>query len=83
VKSRPGMAGRTHQRRSGKPVTLGGQRISDGRARQVFGDGMQERSCDVNRGDLSGERMVFIAPRAGTKSQPGRSQSIHSSVEAG
>jgi hypothetical protein len=83
VKSRPGVAGRTHQCRFGKSVTLGGQRISDDRARQVFGDGMHGSSCDVNQGDLSGKRQVFIAPNKGTKSQPGRSQSIHSSVEAG
>jgi len=83
VKSRPGVAGRTHQCRFGEPVTLGGQRISDDRARQVFGDGMHGSSYDVNQGDLSGIRLVFIALKQGTKSQPGRSQSIHSSVEAG
>jgi len=37
----------------------------------------------VTQGDLSGKGLVFIAPRVGTKSQPGRSQSTHSSVEAG
>ncbi len=83
MKSRPGVAGRTHQCRPRKPVTLGGQRISDDRARKVFGDGMHGSSCDVNQGDLSGKGLVFIAPDKGTKSQPGRSQSIHSSVEAG
>jgi hypothetical protein len=83
VKSRPGVAGRTHQCHSGKSVTLGGQRISDDRAREVFGDGMHGSSCDVNQGDLLGTRLVFNAPDKGTKSQPGRSQSIHSSVEAG
>ncbi|MFZ0927408.1 MAG: hypothetical protein WAN11_02335 [Syntrophobacteraceae bacterium] len=56
MKSRPGVAGRTHQCRSGESVTLGGQRISDDRARQVFGDGMHGRSYDVNQGDLSGKR---------------------------
>ena len=81
MKSRPGEAGRTHQSRSGKSVTLGGQRVSDDRARQVFGDGMHGSSCDVNQGDLPGERLVFM--RSLPKSQPGRSQSIHSSVEAG
>ncbi|MBM4329865.1 MAG: hypothetical protein FJ117_01355 [Deltaproteobacteria bacterium] len=66
----------------GKPVTLGGQRRSDGRARQVFDDGMYGRSCDVNQGDLSGTRRVFTAPDKGTKSRPGRSQSVRSSEEA-
>jgi hypothetical protein len=83
VKSRPGVAGRTHQCRFGESVTLGGQHTSDDRARQVFGDGTHGSSCDVNQGDLSGKRLVFIAPDEGTKSQSGRSQSIHSSVEAG
>ncbi|MDP2853843.1 MAG: hypothetical protein Q8O28_06320 [Smithellaceae bacterium] len=41
---------------TGKPVTLGEQRRSDGRARRVFGDGMFGRSRQVNRGDLSGSR---------------------------
>ena len=67
---------------TGKPVTLGEQRRSDGRARQVFGDGMYGRSCDVNQGDLSGARRVFNAPDKGTKSRPGRSQSVHRSEEA-
>ncbi|MHC1725311.1 MAG: hypothetical protein AB9866_18550 [Syntrophobacteraceae bacterium] len=83
MKSRPEVAGRTHQRHFGESVTLGGQRTSDGRARGVFGDRMHGSSCAVNQGDLSGERLVFIAPRVGTKSQPGRSQSIHMSGEAG
>jgi hypothetical protein len=83
AKSRPEVAGRTHQCRFRETVTLGGQRISDDRARQVFGDRMHGSSCDVNQGDLPGERLVFIAPRKGTKSQLGRSQSIHSSEEAG
>jgi len=81
VKSRPGVAGRTHQCRFGESVTLGGQHINDDRARKVFGDGMHGSSCEVNQGDLSGERLVFM--RGLPKSQPGRSQSIHSSVEAG
>ncbi len=63
-------------------VTLGGQWRSDGRARQVFGDGMHGRSCRVKQGDLSGTRWEFIAPDKGTKSLPGRSQSTHSSEEA-
>ncbi len=54
-----------------KSVTLGEQQKSDDRAHQVFGGGMHGRSCDVNQGDLSAAR-----PGAG------RSQSIHSSVEA-
>ena len=83
MKSRPGVAGRTHQCHFGKPVTLGGQHRSDDRAREVVGDGMHGSSRDVNQGDLSGKRLVFIALRVGTKSQPGRSQSTHSSVEAG
>ncbi len=72
----------TWGREPGKPVTLGGQRRSDDRARQVFGDGMDGRSCDVNQGDLSGAGKVFITPDKGTKSRPGRSQSVHSSEEA-
>lgn len=79
MKSRPG----DRQRESGKPVTLGGQQRSDGRAREVFGDRMHGRSCSVKQGDLSGRRLVFIALRVGTKSQPGRSQSTHSSEETG
>jgi hypothetical protein len=47
----------------GKPVTLGGQRKSDDRARQVVGDGMHGSECHVNRGDLPDERLVFIALR--------------------
>jgi hypothetical protein len=39
--------------------------------------------CRVNQGDLPGERLAFIASRVGTKSQPGRSQSVHNSMEAG
>ena len=68
---------------TGKPVTLGGQHRSDGRARRVFGDGMCGRSCDVNQGDLTGTRREFIAPDKGTKSLPVRSQSVHSSGEGG
>ena len=72
----------TRDNKSGKPVTLGEQHRSDGRARQVFGDGMYGRSCHVNQGDLTGPRKVFIAPDKGTKSRPVRSQSVHSSQEA-
>jgi len=64
-------------------ITLGGQQESDDRARGVVGDGMQGSSRHVNQGDLSGPRWVFIALVSGTKSPPGRSQSTHSSVEAG
>lgn len=67
---------------TGKPVTLGGQHRSDGRARQVFGDGMYGRSCRVNQGDPIGTRREFIAPNKGTKSPPVRSQSVRSSREA-
>ena len=66
-----------------EPVTLGGQRRSDGRARQVFGDGMHGRLRIVNQGDLLRARWVFIAPSKGTKSPLGRSQSTRSSEEAG
>ncbi len=76
MKSRPG-------EKTGEPVTLGGQRRSDGRARQVFGDGMHGRSRGVKQGDLSGERWEFIAPHKGTKNPPGRGHSTHSSEEAG
>lgn len=72
----------TRNNEFGKPVTLGEQHRSDGRARQVFGDGMYGRSCSVNQGDLFGPRKVFIAPDKGTKSRPDRSQSVHSSEEA-
>jgi cytochrome c len=43
-----------------KPVTLGGQRKSDDRARKVVGDGMHGRSCHVNQGDLPDRRSVFM-----------------------
>ena len=76
MKSRPGKETR-------EPVTLGGQRRSDGRARQVFGDGMHGRSGRVKQGDLSGERRKFIVGRCGTKNPPGRGHSTHSSGEAG
>ena len=66
-----------------EPVTLGGQRRSDGRARQVFGGGMHGRSRGVNQGDLPGIGWVFIAPNKGTKSPLGRSQSTRKSKEAG
>jgi ribosomal protein S12 len=49
----------------------------------VFGDGMHGRLRGVNQGDLPGVRWVFIAPCKGTKSHLGRSQSTHSSQEAG
>jgi hypothetical protein len=39
-----------------EPITLGGQRKSDGGARQVCGDGMHGRLRCVNQGDLSGRR---------------------------
>jgi len=67
---------------TGRPVTLDGQQRSDGRARQVFGDGMYGRSCRVNQGDLIGTRREFIAPDKDTKSPTVRSQSVHSSEEA-
>jgi len=63
-------------------VELEGQHESDGRACWVVGDGMHGRSCRMNQGDLSGTRREFIAPDKGTKSPPGRSQSVHSSEEA-
>ena len=68
---------------SRESVTLGGQLKSDGRARQVFGDGMHGRLCCVNQGDLPGTRWEFIALVSGTKSPLGRSQSTRSSEEAG
>ena len=46
------------------------------------GGGMHGRSCSVNQGDLSGSRREFIVPDKDTKSQPVRSQSVHSSEEA-
>ena len=84
MKSRPGSRqGEPIRADAGKPITLGGQHRSDGRARQVFGDGMHGSPCYVNQGDLSGKRSVFSVEIAHTKSWPGRSQSIHSSVEVG
>jgi len=76
VKSRPGEETR-------EPVTLGGQRRSGGRARQVFGDGMHGRSKGVKQGDLSDSRWAFIAAGEGTKNLSGRGHSTHSSGEAG
>ena len=75
VKSRPGDMGNPVVKFPGKPVTLGGQRKSDDRARQVFGDGMRERLRDVNQGDLLGTRWA--------RSPSSRSQSTHKSEEAG
>ena len=84
VKSRPeGCQGEPIGVTLRRPVTLGGQRRSDGRARQVFGDGMHGRSCGVNQGDLPEARWEFIAQGVGTKSPPVRSQSTHRSEEAG
>jgi len=37
-----------------EPFPLGGQRRSDGRTRQVDGDGMHGRWCGVNHGNLPG-----------------------------
>jgi len=65
-----------------KPVTLGGQRKSDDRARKVVGDGMHGRSCHVNQGDLPDRRSEFMR-RESPKSRSGRSQSVHRSKEAG
>jgi hypothetical protein len=64
-----------------KSVTLGGQQRSDDGARQVFGGGMRGRWRHVNQGDLP-------ANRPGTRwyetmNRAGRSQSVHSSEEAG
>ena len=78
-----GYTGRTHQCGFRKPVTLGGQRKSDDGARRVVGDRMHGKVRRVKEGDLPGTRLVFIALKQGTKSQPGRSQSIRSSVDAG
>ena len=78
-----GYTGRTHQCGFRKPVTLGGQRKSGDGARRVVGDRMHGKARHVKEGDLSGTRLVFIALKQGTKSQPGRSQSTRSSVDAG
>jgi hypothetical protein len=78
-----GYTGRTLQCGFRKPVTLGGQRKSDGGARRVVGGRMHGKVRHVKEGDLSGTRLVFTAPKQGRKSQPGRSQSIRSSVDAG
>ena len=50
--------------------------------RGVFGDGMHGSSCRVNQGDLSVTRPAFIL-HGQTKNRTGRSQSAHSSEEAG
>ena len=42
---------------------------------------MVRKAMYVKKGDLSGTRAVFMA--RGPKSRPDRSQSAHSSVEAG
>ena len=76
VKSRPEMAGQTHQRHFRKPVTLGGQRRSDDRARQVFGDGMHRSLYAVNQGDLSGERVGVHCPSCGYE-EPAGQESEH------
>ena len=78
-----GDTGRTHQCGFRKPVTLGGQRKSDDGVRGVVGDGMHGKVRRVKEGDLSGTGLVFIALKQGTKSQPDRSQSTRSSVDAG
>ena len=57
-----------------KSVTLGGQQRSDGRARQVFGDGMHGRSCGVKQGDLLANRDGVHA-RGGE--EPGEQESEH------
>ncbi len=75
AKSRLGDLRKPAEKVSRKPVTLGGQRRSDGRARQVFGDGMRGRLRDVNQGDLPETRWA--------RSPSGRSQSTHKSEEAG
>ncbi len=72
----------TRRDKTGKSATLGEQRRSDGRARQVFCDGMHGRKRRVNQGDLFGTRREFIAPDKGTKSPSDRSQSVHISEEA-
>jgi hypothetical protein len=75
AKSRPGDEGNPGIRFSRKPVTLGGQRESGDRARQVFGDGMRGRLCRVTQGGL---------PEARWAKRPfGRRQSTRMSEEAG
>ena len=49
---------------------------------QVVGGGTVGKAGSVKQGDLDGIMTVFIAPK-GTKSRPCRSQSVHSSDEAG
>lgn len=65
---------------SRESVTLGGQRRSDGGARQVFGGGMRGRLRHVNQGDLPVKR---TGTRHEASNRAGRSQSVHSSEEAG
>lgn len=67
---------------SWKTITLIGQQKSDDGARQVFGDRMHVKLHDVNQGDLPVQRLAFILHEQ-TKNQAGRSQSAHSSEEAG
>jgi len=72
----------TEAKGSRKPITLGGQHKSDDGARQVFGDGMHGRLRCVNQGDLPKERPRLAAIRRDNH-RKGRSQSVHSSKEAG
>jgi len=76
---RPGVSGEpAGERRSldlpegRRPVALKGQRVkATAGARKVVGDGMVRKATHMNQGDLVGGR------------EPARSQSAHSSVEAG
>ena len=61
---------------------VGSKKATTGRVGWLVTECMEGRA-DVNQGDLSGTRRVFIAPDKGTKSPPDRSQSVHSSEEAG
>jgi len=67
---------------SRKSITLGEQHKSDGGARQVFGDRMHGRSRRVNQGDLPVKRSGAVWRKPGGN-RTGRSQSVHSSEEAG
>jgi hypothetical protein len=76
---RPGVSGEPAEEwrslelpRGNKPVALKGQRVKAAAGvRKVVGDGMVWKAMHMNQGDLAGGR------------EPVRSQSVHSSLEAG
>ncbi len=82
VKSRPDTPGEPIRVDSGSPSRWVDS-VKAVKGRRVVGDRMHGKVRHVKEGDLPGTRLVFIALKQGTKSQPGRSQSTRSSVDAG